>query len=76
MKKMTNAGNGVNERDVYSPPCVVAIGDLNRGTGQSACDPTGSGDSVMCDIGNSAGNYCETGNNAAQLCDTGNNGLV
>jgi hypothetical protein len=69
-KKMTNARDVVHERDVYSPPCVVRISDLNRGEGQQAgCNPTGSGAAEGCNSGNTAENTCiEAGNSAATFC--------
>lgn len=50
-----------DSRAVYIPPCVVRISDLNRGEGQQACTPTGSGDTEWCEQGNSAGFACNPG---------------
>jgi hypothetical protein len=75
MNKITNAGNARHERDIYSPPCVVRIGDLNRGEGQQACSLAGSGDAVMCNTGNAAGECFVSGNSAGVWCPTlGNSG--
>jgi hypothetical protein len=31
MERMTNAGDAADEQDVFTPPCIVSISDLNRG---------------------------------------------
>ena len=59
MVTMANAGNAVDERDVYTPPCVVRISDLNRGEGQGSVCHTGSGDTFECyNNGNGADASC------------------
>lgn len=68
MKKMTKVGDVVDERQVYSPPCVVRISDLNRGEGQQMCYPTGSGDAVECETGSSAGTCFGNGNSPNGNC--------
>ena len=69
---MVNVKDAVDERDVYTPPCVVKISDIKRGEGQHACQ-TGSGDTEYCYPGNSALNCCDkNGNSATGICN--NNG--
>ena len=68
MEKMVNVKDAVDERDVYTPPCVVRISDLKQGEGD--CTPTGSGDTAACITGNSATDHgCSQGNNAFGSCD-------
>jgi hypothetical protein len=74
MKKMVNAGDIIDGRDVYSPPCVMRISDLNRGEG-AGCSPSGSGDTSLCSPGNST-EICDTsGNNALSVCSNTGSGL-
>jgi hypothetical protein len=70
---MTKVGDDADERAVYTSPCIVRISDLNRGEGQQACMPSGSGDALWCETGNSAGGTClATGNNpGGQGCNNG-----
>jgi hypothetical protein len=78
METMTNATDAADERDVYSPPSVVRINDLNRGEGQTGCS-TGSGDADLClTNGNSAHTACDfNGNSAGQYClATGSGGAA
>ena len=58
---MVSVKDAVDERDVYTPPCVVRISDLNRGEGQGSVCSTGSGDVYQCwQNGNGADVYCTT----------------
>jgi hypothetical protein len=63
VEKMVNVKDAVDERDVYTPPCVVRIRDLKKGAGQKfeSCE-TGSGDSGDCCTGNHPSLGCFTGN--------------
>jgi hypothetical protein len=58
---MVSVKDAVDERDVYTPPCVMRISDLKQGEGQHACRGTGSGDTEEC-LGN--------GNSATGICST------
>ena len=67
---------GVSDsRAVYTPPCVVRIGNLKQGAG--LCVSTGSGDGEGCvPTGNvAAGRGCVPGNVATgQGCNPGSSG--
>jgi hypothetical protein len=64
--------DAVDERDVYTPPCIVRISDLKQGAGQKTgyCD-TGSGDSGDCCTGIGAGIGCYNGNSPGTACSQG-----
>jgi hypothetical protein len=68
MKKKANIGDAADVLDIYTPPCVVRISDLNRGNGQQllACAP-GSGD---------AGDCLGSGNGPRGDCVTSGNGVT
>jgi hypothetical protein len=62
---MASIQDAVVEREVYTPPRVVKMSDLNPGHGQiGTCGPAGSGESGFCKVGNSAGTGCYAGNGA------------
>jgi hypothetical protein len=60
---MVLGNDSVDERDVYTPPCVVRISDLKQGNGQHICE-SGSGDTLCCFAsGNSANDFCSGNGN-------------
>ena len=74
MVKMANVGDAVDERDVYTPPCVVRISDLKQGAGDGYCEK-GSGDAHECFTGNSASVCCfNNGNSPNGFCTNVGNG--
>jgi hypothetical protein len=70
---MASVQDAVVEREVYTPPRVVKMSDLNRGHGEAPC-ASGSGALGDCRTGNSAGFSCTTGNSAVGICDVGSGG--
>ena len=68
-----------DSRVVYTPPCVVRIGDLKQGAG--TCQ-SGSGDSGTClTYGHSAGDGCYGDGNSARgpgtrSCVSNGNGVI
>lgn len=60
---MAHVKNAAEEREVYTPPCVVKMRDLNPGDGQvTVCSLSGSGALGDCKVGNLPGSGCYAGN--------------